>query len=939
MAKNLNLPATLIHEVNGKKYTLNGKLLAINESTKTCTMKFGAQISNNVPVKEVYLNETALGDIVKKAGKKVKEAAKNIWHKISGIIKTVGGFIVPADENGKALMQYVYAPVNLGLMKLPKHIKVAPSGNFEEIYDDYEAKVKNDSTIDELFEDGIAKDKEMIETYWTRVMKEYAKNESLNLSDTVKMVNEKYYHQSKGYTALNESIVSMSSPDPEFYGRNIGTNELIDAITDSVYHQLNPVNTESVKPLIIWGAPGIGKTAIIRQAGKDMKERFGRKLTFISQACGGIKQDDFELPDTTVNVAGQKIAISTPKVWLPVYDKKGLTPEQIAEVDAFYNSGKFAIRERKELKNLWGIFKNKSPKGVIDGETGVNGLSSDTPDELLKNSETFDGGILFIDEFGRVLEERTMNVFMTLLGDRQYQDLVVASQWAFICAANRLSDDKKMEDDEVYWGTQDAAKMSRFVHYTFVPTKEEWLRWARDVDANGYQNVDEIICKFIEWAPEGVWYDALDFGSRPVEDDAVAKIIGISKNGKRESGVWGTSDITIEEIKAVGRFISKPGKSKGNMQRTTWDPRTWHQKIAMPFLSTLKELFDENQKNGTKESAEEKYKACFREERRVYDEDSPKAGETYMVKNLDDKLLSEQLNSVDDNVWNRWTLGKYKSFDASQTKRKNNRLGFIMGWLGEIIKTVTGMNSMPANQWEQYNTNASVVDLADIVSIYETGHMKSKNTAKEDNILFPKGNMSDFAMVNSTKWKTNHKSVSDIVLRVLNEFDNQITLNQLKEDFVKIEKKIGKVPYSEADFERYKKEYTIHFIDIDGKPIKDVPTLFNDTIPYDEGMKELIVHVLRNSEVARKLCNLVMWLSKISIQVGSTEILGYLLDAHNTIGSETLKRRILTLASQDEDTKAFYHKPMEIRQYDVCKPANTILEAMVQYDEIINGTK
>ena len=94
---NLNLPATLVHSVNGKKYTLNGKLLDINESAKTCTMQFGDRQSNNIPLSEVYLNEAALLDLIKKTGKKFKNVAGKLWEKIKGLVKIVGGFLVPVD--------------------------------------------------------------------------------------------------------------------------------------------------------------------------------------------------------------------------------------------------------------------------------------------------------------------------------------------------------------------------------------------------------------------------------------------------------------------------------------------------------------------------------------------------------------------------------------------------------------------------------------------------------------------------------------------------------------------------------------------------------------------------------------------------------------------------------------------------------------------------
>ena len=125
--KNFELPATLIHTVNGKKYTLNGKLLAINESKKTCTMQFGDKTSENVPLKEIYLTESALTDLAKKAGKKLKDAAKSLWVKIKGLVKVIGGLLVPVDENGNTLLQFINNPLNLAVITLPDAVKFVPS--------------------------------------------------------------------------------------------------------------------------------------------------------------------------------------------------------------------------------------------------------------------------------------------------------------------------------------------------------------------------------------------------------------------------------------------------------------------------------------------------------------------------------------------------------------------------------------------------------------------------------------------------------------------------------------------------------------------------------------------------------------------------------------------------------------------------------------------
>ena len=86
----------------------------------------------------------------------------------------------------------------------------------------------------------------------------------------------------------------------------------------------------------------------------------------------------------------------------------------------------------------------------------------------------------------------------------------------------------------------------------YVPTKKEWLEWAREVDKEGgVQHVDELICKFIE-STEGdaVWYDAFGNGSRGDIKDA---------NIKRIAGDWDSgANLPIEDIKNMGTWISNP---------------------------------------------------------------------------------------------------------------------------------------------------------------------------------------------------------------------------------------------------------------------------------------------------------------------------------------------------------------------------------------------
>lgn len=902
--KNFNLPATLIHTVNGKKYTLNGKLLAFNESAKTCTMQFGDKISENIPLNEIYLNEAALMDVIKKTGKKLKQVVINLWSKINGIVKVIGGLLVPVDENGNNLLQFINNPLNLAVIPLPDAVKFVPSESTISQCEENGANIINDYDIDEAFEPMIKNEKNEIETYWSRVMKEYTKpeNESLTLSETIKMVNETYYHKTEVYESLNESVVSLKSANERIYGKFVNTARLIDLITESIQNQLHPISDKGrysnyVKPLLIWGAPGIGKTAVIKQAAKYIKKTYQTKLDLVTVACGGLKVDDFELPDTVYNYANQKLAVSTPKTWLPVYDPTGLTPEQLKEVDDFYNSGKYRIRQRmnKDLKDR----KNEDGDKVVDFKDIYVG-------------ETFDGGIIFFDEFARLRNLKTMDTMMTLCGDRIYQDMLLASQWVTIAAANRLSDDQKRESDIDFRSLWDNAKITRFTHVTFVPTKAEWLKWAREVDDNGYQNVDELICKFIEKSPDGVWYDALDMGSREIDSDKIENIL---------KDKWGTNSIAIEDIKTVGDFISNAGKSLTNIEMVAWNGRTWDQKIAKRFLAALKEnLFYGHP---------EQYEACFSETKRVRDKDGGLSSEEYLVKNLDLKKLGEQLNKVDNKRWYEWSAGKYESFDADQNLRKHDRLGFVLKYLGEIIEFETGKNSVPVKAWDHYNSIDSIIDEADIRSIYERGGMKSANARREDDVIFD--NMGDYNMIKSVNWKSNMANVDEVVSMVLDAFDKHISIDEILRDQNRIEKNIGKFEPTEVELNRFINDYTLHLTDESGRPARTIQTLFSSQQEYDEKLKGLVTHVLKNSRTAEKLANLAMWISKVAIQINQNTPITAALGIESSGDTNTIAERFYQLLNTDQKALKFYDKPQEVRQYDIILPAITILKAMRQY--------
>lgn len=926
---NLNLPATLVHSVNGKKYTLNGKLLSINESTKLATMQFGDKTNSNIPLNEVYLNEGALKDMIKKTGKKIKDAAIATWNKIKDIVKVVGGFLIPVDESGEELREFVNAPVNLPMMPLPSAVKLVPAEGALGICDEYGARVRNNATVDEAFAQSMKDEKDEIETYWTRVMREYAnpENESLTLSETVKMVNETYYHATVDSKVLNEAAIpSLNSPSG-LYGEKLGTKTLVRTLITNLKHQLNPITnhertdedlinqlrngTNYVKPLLIWGAPGIGKTAILKQAAKFLKEDEGMNLDMVTVCCGGIKTDDFELPDTARNIIGRKVAISTPKTWLPVINIASLTDEQLLEANEFYNSGKFRILAPTDETINKTYDDNGEAKKAIDWKS-------------LGTGETFDGGIIFFDEFARLRNLKVMDTMMTFVGDRTYVDMPLATNWVTVAAANRLSDDLLSEADPTFHGLWDTAKQSRFTHCTYAPSKEEWLEWARDVDDDGYQNVDELICKFIEKSPDGVWYDALDLGSRG--DDAIEGRNAAAIKDVLAKWHAGTP-LSAKELKLFGTYISNPGNSIVGMTNYTWNARTWHQKINKVMLSVLLNDFFKGDFK--------KYEACFDETTRVKSLYGGKGAKEYTAKNLNMDKLATQLNSIPDAYWDKITDGYWQKFDKDQNFRNNDRLAFFLECVQWLIQSETGgENSVPSQAWHQYRNIDSIIEDVDVRTIYEKGQMHSAKAAKLDNILCSQS--SGYKKFNDLSWKSDPTLWGIVVERILKSFNDYITaedlltdINSINRNLKNIEKDPEKYNVTQKEIDDYINAYTIQFFDESKKPIEQVPTLLSEDLE-DEDDRERIIIILRNSACARKLANVACWLAKLGIQINNNSPLDIALGTGEFDKKLSLRALLGAVIQSNPETKKYWFDAAntDVVQYDILKPALNILNSM-----------
>lgn len=215
-------------------------------------------------------------------------------------------------------------------------------------------------------------------------------------------------------------------------------------------HEVSKVLRKGSKatPLLVWGAPGVGKTAIINDA---MKQILSDKSRMIDLQLSNKAADDFFLP--YYNKEHTK-AIDLPKSYLPVY----------ATHKYDESTGKYIPLSAEELN-------------AADEATG--------------------SGLIFFDELSRAKPE-TLNVCLKLVNERKLGEYyVLGSGWSIICASNRFEDDP---DTQTILGK---ALGNRFKQINYAPTYKSWKSWA---ETKGYMN--QYVLDWLEQNEKYFYYQA-----------------------------------------------------------------------------------------------------------------------------------------------------------------------------------------------------------------------------------------------------------------------------------------------------------------------------------------------------------------------------------------------------------------------------------------------
>lgn len=426
----------------------------------------------------------AIVDTAKKAGSAIASAAKNLWDDIVKIGRRVffaiNGDPIPA-----------ISPVNLATSAQSlKGVTFIPSENLDET-----ASILG-ASIQETVDDAAAQKAEAkeINDYWKKFIEFRKKNKDIfdEVENTAEAANESLISDIKA-GRLNEVNYKASEEAQKDYfeseiGLNVSRNELVHMINMRFRSQIQAsramyrskdfdfsrtgigdvetdengnvtkVQNSTLVPLLIWGAPGIGKSQIVSNMTKQWRT-LGINASFCGIDLATMRFDDLLFP--VVEEKSGKTKKEVDEKVVKDYIKEGLIPafELPDPDDPDYEE---EVIKRDTICN-----------GGIPGETEG------------------DGGIFFLDELSRINED-LMTVLMTLLQKRTIASgrYAIGSKWLIVAASNRMKD---MPRGDFKW---DQAWSGRFSMVNFVPKFEEWINYAQQI------GVDDLIIRFLKANPQ-----------------------------------------------------------------------------------------------------------------------------------------------------------------------------------------------------------------------------------------------------------------------------------------------------------------------------------------------------------------------------------------------------------------------------------------------------
>ena len=352
----------------------------------------------------------------------IKSKFKQVYTYLKSIVVKVGSYILPVSNTG--LVIPAISPLTPGSAYADGMIN---KGSTFVSMDKEGARISGCKTKPEdavkLYGGGNSI------SYWQRMIKESEyKEEIANIVENYIM---EHADDKMSEDLINE--VKLHTEDPE-----AAYNIIVD--DKALKEMINRcINNKKLARLLIWGAPGIGKTAILLNIISEIKIANYR---LIVKTLSNETPDNFTLPDYVEDIQdedfealskkldreesvirkiykmmGGRKSVDVPKTWLPVYKPTG-----DKEIDAY-----------------------------LDEKCG--------------------NGLLFIDELSRATPQ-VLNVMLPLINEGNFNGYVLGSGWTLVVASNRQQDEASGQSEI------GNALANRFLQVHYEPTVHTWRSWA-----------------------------------------------------------------------------------------------------------------------------------------------------------------------------------------------------------------------------------------------------------------------------------------------------------------------------------------------------------------------------------------------------------------------------------------------------------------------------
>lgn len=316
--------------------------------------------------------------------KSIKNKFKQAFEYLKGVVVKVGSYFLPVGKDGGVLS--AISPLTAGQAYADGLIN---PNNTCVVLDKAGAKIvglkTKPSDATKMYGSGNSID------YWRRSLKECEEISDINSESE----------------NINEVKLQNSDPQAKY-------NVIVD--DDMLKKRIKmALKNDKLARLMIWGAPGIGKTAILMNVLDEMRSEFP-EYRLIMKTLSNETPDNFTLP-TYVDADTGKKADDVPKTWLPVYKPSG-DPALDLEADAACGKG-----------------------------------------------------LLFIDELSRATPQ-VLNVVLPLVNEGLFNGYKLGSGWTIVVASNRADDELSGQADI------GNALANRFAQVYYEPTVKTWRKWA-----------------------------------------------------------------------------------------------------------------------------------------------------------------------------------------------------------------------------------------------------------------------------------------------------------------------------------------------------------------------------------------------------------------------------------------------------------------------------